>query len=229
MAEDRKKESSKEKERVAKSGSDKSKAAKVVTLRNRFFFMMYRYSSLVFITSLVSFLFSIGFLIFFARQPVPPQYIPINEDGTYIKLDPLSTCKKDADVQKFALSAIKKLYKYDYINYADQLQEAAAYFTAPGWNKYLEEYSRSNTLLAVKENKWIVSVVPLSVPIINKTWMDNGVCTWEIKTPLSITYVGASNSQNPKGDLYMRVVRQSVINNADGLGITQTVLADPKQ
>lgn len=220
-----------EKERVEKKSngnkeqaSGTGKALKAISIRNRFFFMFYRYSSIVFLTSLICMCASIGFLLFFARQPVPPQYIPINEDGTYIKLAPLSECKPDKDVQKFVISAINKLYKYDYINYADQLQSAAPYFTGAGWNEYLDEYAKSNTLLAVKENKWVVTVQPLGVPLINKSFIENGVCTWDVKTPISLTYIG-NNSQNPKGDLYMRVVRNSVINNPEGLGVKKVVFA----
>lgn len=215
--------------KVSSKSSDKTKssggkAAIVVALRNKFFFMLYRYSSLVFITSLICFFSSLVFLIFFARQPVPPQYIAVNEDGTYIKLSPVSECKPDAEVQKFAMGAIKKLYKYDYINYADQIQEAAIYFTPQGWNEYLEEYGRSNVLAAVKEYKWIVSVQPEGIPSVVKNQIENGVCTWELKTPISVLYVG-NNSQTQKGDLYMRISRYSVIKNPEGLGITKVIFS----
>lgn len=209
------------------SQGDKPKIAKIVTIRNRFFFMLYRYSSLVFITSLLSMLVSLYFLFFFARQPVPPQYIPINEDGTYIKLSPLNECKEDRDVQKFATAAISKLYKYDYINYADQIFTATDYFTQDGWNEYVSGFKNSQTLSAVKENRWVVSVQVNDVPIITKRSVDNGVCSWELKTKISITYIG-NNSQNPKGTLYMRIVRNSVINNPEGLGISKIVFADDK-
>lgn len=217
------KQKSEEKQKIPEKG----KSLRVVQLRNRFFFMLYRYSTIVFISSLLCFMTSIAFLVFFARQPVPPQYIPINEDGTYIKLSPLSECKDDADVKKFALNAIKKLYKYDYINYADQLQDALPYFTSDGWNEYLDEYSRSNTLLAVKENKWIVTVQPNSLPEIVKKDVIDGICTWEIKTAIQISFIGASG-QTPRGDLYMRIVRNSVINNPEGLGIKKSVFAEAK-
>jgi hypothetical protein len=200
----------------------KSKVLKVVALRNRFFFTLYRYSTLVFLTSVASFIFSVIFLIFFAKQPVPPQYIPLNPDGTYIKMDPLTTEKSEADVQKFTMTAIKKLFKYDYVNYSEQLQDAASYFTEEGWNSYLDEYVKSNTLQAVKENKWIVTVTPESVPIIIKKGLADGIFVWEIQTKIQLMYVGAQG-QTQHGDLYIRVARNSVINNPEGLGITKAI------
>ena len=206
-----------------------SKAQTVVALRNKFFNMLYRYSTLVFFSSLATFVFSIFFAMFFVKQPVPPQYIPVNEDGTYIKLLSLDKCKTDAEVQKFAVSGIKKLYKYDYINYAEQLQEAASYFTRAGWNEYLEEYSRSDILLAVKENKWIVSVNINGLPEILNVNVVNGVCTYELKAPVSILYIGNNTSQNPNGNLFLKVVRTSVINNPEGLGIAKVILTIVKK
>jgi hypothetical protein len=200
----------------------KSKVLKVVALRNRFFFTLYRYSTLVFLTSVASFIFSVIFLIFFAKQPVPPQYIPLNPDGTYIKMDPLTTEKSESDVQKFTMTAIKKLFKYDYVNYSEQLQDAASYFTEEGWNSYLDEYVKSNTLQAVKENKWIVTVTPESVPIIIKKGLADGIFVWEIQTKIQLMYVGAQG-QTQHGDLYIRVARNSVINNPEGLGITKAI------
>ena len=200
---------------------------KIVRLRNRFFFMLYRYSTLVFLSSLACLICSILFLFVFIRQPVPPQYIPIDEDGRYIKLEPLSVCKDDSEVKKFTMSAIKRIYKYDYINYADQLQDAAQYFTKDGWNEYVGEYASSKTLFAIKENKWIVTVQPNSLPSITKKELINNICTWEVKADVQISYIGPSG-QILKGDVYMKIVRNSVINNPDGLGISKSVFVETK-
>lgn len=211
----------KEKKVVPKK-ENSSKVLKVVALRNRFFFVLYRYSSLVFSTSLASFIFSIIFLIFFAKQPIPPQYIALNPDNTYMKLEPLDTEKTESEVVKFAMSGVKKMYKYDYINYSEQLQEAASYFTEDGWNDYLDQYVKSNTLQAVKENKWIVTMIPDSVPIILKKSVVDGIFTWEMQMKIQVMYVGGAG-QSQRGDLYMKIVRNSVINNPEGLGISKAI------
>lgn len=207
--------------------SSKGNPLRLVRLRNRFFFMLYRYTTLVFLSSLACLIFSFMFLFIFTRQPVPPQYIPIDEDGRYIKLEPLSLCKEDADVKKFMLGAIKRMYKYDYVNFADQIQDAAQFFTKDGWDEYLTEYSKSKTLFAVKENKWIVTVQPNSLPNIIKKEVVDDVCTWDVKADVQVSYIGSSG-QAQKGDIYMRIVRNSVINNPDGLGIARAVFIESK-
>jgi len=192
--------------------------------------MMYRYSSIVFITSLVTFGISVGFFVFFSKQPVPPQYIPVNEDGTYMTLLPVADCnsKTEAEVKKFSMAGIKKLYKYDYINYAEQLQDASSFFTSQGWNDYLDAYTSSNVLLGVKENMWIVTVQPQGIPeLIQAPKVEDGACIWELKAPIALSYIG-KNSQNQKGDVILRISRVSVLQSPEGLGIKRLVFL-PKQ
>lgn len=210
---------------VKELNTDNYKVAKFVALRNRFFFVLYRNSMLVFLSSLMCSVFAVLFLLFFAVKPVSPQYIPINPDGTYIKLEPVDVCKDDKEVQKFVSEAINKLYKYDYRNYPDQLMAAAAYFTSGGWDEYLSKFEQSGTLEAVKKNKWVVSVNPYEIPVVVNKGIDaEGRCSVDLKTNINITYVG-ENSQNPRGELHIRVKRQSVIINAEGLGIERVILS----
>jgi len=212
-----------EEKKYSKGYNRKSSIA--VSLRNTFFFMMYRYASLVFITSILTFVSSVWLFIFFLTQPVPPQYIPINEDGTYINLLPVDDCnsKTEAEVKTFALDAINRMYKYDYINYSDQFQDAAAYFTTSGWNEYLESYKKSGTLLGVKENKWVVTVKPLGLPeYTRKPIVQDDACTWELKVPIMVSYIG-NNTQQINGELYLRISRVSVLKNQMGLGIKKVI------
>lgn len=207
----------------AKSSSSGGKSLMVVALRNKFFFMFYRYSTLVFLTSVIAFISSIVFMILFARQPVAPQYIPLNEDGTLIKLEPLSVCKPDEQVIKFTVNTLRKLYKYDYINYADQIQSASQNFMIQGWNAYLDEFSKSNVLFAVKENKWVSTIDLLSVPQIVDKKEENGICMWDVKTEIILSYIG-ERSQKSQGNAFLRIQRNSVINNPEGLGVTKVLL-----
>ena len=200
-----------------------SKSSMVVALRNKFFLFYYKYATLVFIASVVSFAMSVVFMIFFARQPVEPQYVPTKEDGTYFTLEALTECKSDTAVQKFVIDAVKKLYKYDYVNYADQIQDAAQYFTVEGWNEYLDEYSKSNILQAVKENQWVSTIDISTVPEILKKNQDGvNPCTWDVRMGAIIIYAG-QKGQRSVGTLYVKVTRNSVINNPEGLGIYKVI------
>lgn len=211
----------------AKDKNNSSKSLVVVALRNKFFFMLYRYSMLLFLFSLLTLGVTIFMFVFFLRQPVPPQYVPINEDGTYITLSPVDDCesKTEGEVRSFALDAIKGLYKYDYVNYPDQIQSAAPYFTGQAWNDYLDSFAKSDILTSVKENKWIVTFTPLAAPeITKKVYIEDGACTWEVKAPIDVTYMG-QKSIKQSGDVWLRVSRVSVLKNPDGLGIKRFVFS----
>lgn len=204
---------------------DKVKAGKsimVVALRNKFFLMLYRNVLLVFLTSTLALIFTIFLAFFFAGRPVSPQYIAINEDGTYINLTPISECKPDVEIQNFVMSATKRLFRYDFVNYSDQIQDAAYFFTVPAWNAYIKSYGDSKTLEAVRENRWVVTVNVNSIPQITKIQQMNGACTWDIKLPVNIMYMG-NKSQSVSQNLYFRVQRQSVIKHPEGLGIVNLV------
>ncbi len=218
----------KEKSTSAKSKGYSSKTAMVVALRNKFFFVMYRYASLVFVTSILTFITSVSFFLFFSNKPVPPQYIPVNEDGTYIQLLPEADCssKTEADVKNFTLNAINKIYKYDYINYADQFQDAANYFTIDGWNEYLDSYKISGSLMAIKQNQWIVTVKPQGVPeFVVEPRTNEGVCNWEVKVPIILSYIG-KNGNDIRGELFLRISRVSILKSEEGLGIRKMILKE---
>lgn len=229
-------ENKKEKKEVSsKSASSAgSKVAKVVALRNRFFYMFYRHASLVFLMSFIAFIISVIFLVVFIKQPVAPQYVPLNPDGTYIKLAPLSEPKTDLEVNNFVHSAVKKLFKFDYINYSEQLMEGASFFIPEGWNEYLTAYTASGNLTFVKENHAVVTVKVLEAPVINRKGINpqTNVYEWEIQTRVEISYFGqdvkSNNAVNKNDTLYalVRVTRNSVINNPEGLGISKLILTD---
>lgn len=212
-------------EKVSKSAK---KSAKVVALRNRFFYMMYRHASLVFLSSLMSAIVATVFLIFFIRQPVPPQYVPVTEDGRYIPLIPLAErSKTDAEIQRFAIFALKKIYQYDYVNGQEQIQETAIYFTPNGWVDFLETFTASRILSAVKENSWVVTLQPKGVPIIRDAQLRDGVFAWAVDMDVTVSYVGKTGSQM-SGTISMIINRVSVIDNPASIGINRLIFVEKK-
>ncbi len=237
--EEKRKSSSSSRERESSSSSSSKgrgysgKAMLVVALRNKFFFMFYRYSILVFFSSIITLISSVFVLLFFTNQKVPAQYVPVNEDGSYIQLASVKDCKSktDAEIKTFVTNAAKSLFKYDYINYSEQLQNNAQYFTSNGWNEFLDSFKTSGTLTAVLENKYIVTNELLGIAEFTRESYndegDNGVCTWELKVPMLVTYVG-KNGQKRTIDFYAKVSRVSVIRSEYGLGIKKIVITDSK-
>lgn len=218
-----------EKDEVTEAKRGARKTSRVIMLRNRFFYIFYRNSLLVFFTALMMFFGSIGFLLFFANKPVSPQYIPVNEDGSFINLVPLNKCYDIENVRSFVLRALNALYKFDYYNYPDQINQGAYYFIQSGWSTYATELGRSKMLDAVKAQRWVVSVKPTSTPELLATGLTpEGICYWDVKVPAQLFFIGEKGQQNDV-NFYFRVLRNSVINNPEGLGIFRVVQEDQKK
>ncbi len=206
-----------------------TKGLKAVMLRNRFLYIMYRYSMLIFFFSLLMAIFSVGVATYFIRQPVSPEYIPLYEDGRPIILPKLSDpFKSDAEIQNFALRAIKKVNMYDYVNSVDQFSEMSEYFSQETWNNYLEKLSVSGTLSRVRANHWVSSALATSMPIVVDKRDVNGVFTWGVEIPsVTITYSGV-NSLSTTNKIYLIISRVSIIDNPNGIAITKYVVQEIK-
>lgn len=205
-----------------------NKIARVVMLRNRFFYMFYRSSMLLFLISLIMAIFATTGMVYLIKQPVPPQYIPIDEENRLIPLIPLNQAhKEDEEVKRFVLEGIKKYYTYDYVNYSDQIQEAKSYFTPIGWNDIILEFKNSNILSAVKENNWISTFQAKTTPIMKEKVVKNGYFTWALEFPVTITYIGR-NGRTLNGVVNVIVSRTSIIDNSSGMGIRLLVLSEDK-
>lgn len=196
---------------------NKQNSLKQIMIRNKYIYMSYKTILLLTLTSIICAIFSIIFFIYFIGEPAPPQYIPTNEKGGYIELEPLNQEKPPQEVQRYTIKAIKKLYTYDYVNYSNQFMEAAGFFSIQSWGIYLDSYIKSNTLAAVKANQWVVSVEIEDVPnIIKKELNNENVFEWVIDTKIKITYNG-KKTLTQSGILRMKLSRESVINNSSGL------------
>ncbi len=204
-----------------------TKSHMMILMRNRFYYGLYRNATLVFIVSVMTFLTSALFLYMLSKKPVEPQYIVVHEDGKLMELTPITQCKSQEEVQNFLIKGLNKIYKYSHINYSDELMSASYYFTGEGWGNFLEQLSKSNTLAAVKDNKWIVSLEITGSPQILKQYDDGEKCVTEIKVPLNVLFIG-KEGQTLSGDLFASIIRQSVINNPEGLGIQTLVLLQRK-
>ena len=206
-----------------------TKAQRVITLRNKFFYLSYKNSLLIFFISAIMFALSVMFIYVFSTQPVAPIYIPLKADGTYIDLIRVDKeHKNDQEVADFITKGVRKLYTRDYINYTDQLMDASYYFTVNGWNSYLESLQQQKTMDAIKQNQWVVTFMPTAAPTLLEKKVDGqGYYTWAYEYPGMINYIGnGSRQQNVK--LQILVKRTSVVDSPQGMGISLIVPLEQK-
>lgn len=206
-----------------------TKAQKVITLRNKFFYLGYRNSLLIFLVSGIMLCLSLFFVYIFSRQPVAPLYIPLKPDGTYIDLIRVDKeHKNDQEIADFIAKGVRKLYTRDYVNYTDQLMDASYYFTVSGWNSYLESLQKQKTMDAIKQNQWVVSFMPTAAPtLLEKKVNSSGYYTWAYEYSGIINYMG-NGSRQQSVKLQILVQRTSVVDSPQGMGISLLVPLEQK-
>ena len=179
----------------------RTNAQDVISLRNRFFYIYYRKISLIFLITLGISAFALVSAFYFATRPTPPIYIPVSVDGRLIpsyKLSEPSIKDKnimEAAVKQWVLECARKLYRYDYINYAEQIFESQPYFSIRGWNYYIKEFENSQTLNTVLAQKMIVNFIPQEPPeIVQEKVGEDGRLRWAVQFPAKIKFISHDNT-----------------------------------
>lgn len=157
--------------------------------RAEFYLDRYRFIQKVLAGLLVLTIFLAYALYDVYRNPPKPQYIAAENDGRIIELRPISrpTISKNA-LLTWAAESVTSIFTYDYVNYRKQFQSNVDYFSADGWQAYMEQLDKSGTLQTVKEKSMLVSAVITSSPVIAGEGQMNGVYTWKVEMPIDVTY-----------------------------------------
>lgn len=190
------------KKKSSKSKDGKPRRAEQVVARNLAVETIYRrLIGLAFVSTLAA-VFSIIAVVSLAGKKVPPQYVPVMEDGRLLPLVPLSKPNVDqAEIANFSLEAIRKLNTYDYINWVSQLNEAQFYFSSQGWKKYDEELQRVDTLKAVQARRMIVAVRPTGdVRLVKEGKTSAGIYVWQVEVPVRVSYTAHVDSSGQGGN-----------------------------
>ena len=102
---------------------------------------------------------------------------------------------------------------------------SSGFFTAEGWDQFINALASSNNLEAVKAKKLVVSAVATSAPVILQKGILNGRYAWRIQMPMLVTYQSASEFSQQHMTVTMLVSRVDTLNSPRGIGIAQFVSA----
>lgn len=197
-----------------------------VILRNQGIYTIYRKIISLSIFSALMAVFALMTASYFHGKDVPPRYIPLSEDGKMIPLIPLSEPNQSVGaINEFALQAVRKINRYDYYNWKEQITEAQAYFTPDGWNEYLQQFQAANTINAVLASRMVVSSEPTGdvrvvaqgrAPDADKTYV------WKVEVPIKIMYMASTNAgdaNSQTGVITLTIIRIPTTINPKGIGI----------
>lgn len=202
----------KRKKKKVPSEDMRPEGAVEVVARSRAIVLIFRRMMTLVWASLLLVLVSIGSYMAIRGHKVPPQYIPITQDGRVLPLSPLSEPNmEDSQVLEFGFRALKSLHSYDYINWKTQFADMQQYFTQRGWASYFENFMLSNTINTVKAQRMIVSTRPIGNPRVISQGLLENFYTWRVEVPIEIKYTGHARDSQTDNVLINRGVATLVI------------------
>jgi intracellular multiplication protein IcmL len=200
-------------------------ALTVVTLRNKFYKDSQRKVMLALLVALLVNLVLASMLVYILTHPPAPKYFATSINGRITPLFPLNEPNQsDSAVLQWANQAAIAAFTYNFVNYRDELQASSGFFTAEGWDQFLNALQQSNNLDAVKAKKLIVSAVATRAPIILQKGVLNGSYSWRVQMPILVTYQSASEFTQQNNVVTMLIARVSTLNSPRGIGISQFVV-----
>jgi intracellular multiplication protein IcmL len=200
-------------------------ALTAVVLRNKFYRDGQRKMILVLLVSLIANFVLVSMLFYIITHPPAPRYFATSINGRITPLFPLNEPNQsDSAVLQWANQAAIATYTYNFVNYRSELQASSGFFTADGWDQFLNALQQSNNLDAVKAKKLIVSAVATRAPIILQKGILNGSYAWRVQMPILVTYQSASEFSQQNNVVTMLITRVSTLNSPRGIGIAQFVV-----
>lgn len=196
-----------------------------VAMRNKFYRDGQRKIIVVLILSVLSNFVLAGILTYIITHPPQPKYFATSINGRITPLFALNEPNQsDSAILQWANQAAIAAFSYNFVNYRTELQASSGFFTAEGWDQFLQALQDSNNLLAVKAKKLIVSAVATKAPVILQKGLLNGRYAWRVQMPLLVTYQSASEFSQQNNVVTMLVSRESTLNSPRGIGISQFVV-----
>lgn len=164
-------------------------------------------------------------LAYIVTHPPEPKYFATSINGRITPLTALTEPNQsDSAVLQWANQAAIAAFTYNFVNYSDELKASSSFFTADGWQQFLEALQQSNNLEQVKAKKLIVSAVATRAPIILQKGLLNGRFSWRVQMPILVTYQSASEFYQQNNVVTMLITRISTLDSPRGIGISQFVV-----
>lgn len=183
----------------------------------------------VFFISMGNNIFLFFLLMYLIFNPPAPVYFPVTLSGYIVPIIPLDKPNQsDEEVLIWTSKAVLASYSYSYVNYHEEIQAASGFFTARGWNSFLNALKNSNNLDAVTARHMVVSANLLGKPVIEHKGTLGDRLAWDVKVPIIATFQNPSEFSQQYLYVHAIVVRVPILNAPSGIGIEQLVVEPMK-
>lgn len=197
----------------------------VVRLRDDFYRDGFNKILIALATIIGSIIFLIVISIHLYLAKPPPVYFGTDNEWRVLAPIPLNQpYLTTADLSQWTSETLPSLFAYDFVNYANQLQNNAQFFTDDGWKKFLDQiniYASSNL---VQNSKMFLNPAAAGAPFVLNQGLLNGRYAWWIQMPINVTFITATKSYTQPLVVQALIVRISTLNNLYGVAIDNFIV-----
>lgn len=159
-----------------------------------------------------------------------PKFLAIHRDGSVIQLPLLDhPIMTDAALKNWVGQVVVTPFNIDYMHWKTQLQSMSSDFTSNGWQAFVKAMlggsgPQQNGVTPsyvnfIRSNKYVVSGVLKSPPLIIGRGVNNGRLYWILSVHVGISFQNGTGIAEQNQKIVLTVVRASPIKHPNGLAI----------
>lgn len=159
-------------------------------------------------------------------KPSSKSYIQ-NSEGKTVQITPIDEPNyTNQAIEEWSENAVKNIYSIDFSKlenvdkHRDVLRQMRPYFSDDGWQVYQKIFEET-VVPKVKSKQLQVTASVDKAKVGAAPTIINGVTVWEVKVPLMLTYMTASERKTSRTMVSLTVSRQISYTNPKGLFITK--------
>lgn len=217
---------------VVKPGARQSKGIEVsgqeaIGARNEFYQDGAAFLKKTVVAGLICLAGSIGVAFYSAHKKENNVYFAGKEDGTLVKLIALDQPNmSQAAVTNWVAKALVDTFDFSFNNVERRLNDATMrWFTPSGGSELIKALKAGGNLDSVQAKELFVNLTLSSSPLLIDSASKNGEeYAWKYEVPAQITYRTRTKTYVDNVVFNLTVQRQSMISNADGLGIAKIIM-----
>lgn len=179
---------------------------------------------------IASILFCMGLLValslYLYLEKPPPVTFLVEKEWRVQKDVPMDQpYLSNPDVLQWVSNTLQKVFVYDFLNYNDQLKSYTPYFTKAGYQVFLNQLNNYANYNNVQTYKLFVNGVAAGAPFILNQGLLSGRYSWWVQMPITLKFVSYNRSNTLSLTLQILVVRVPTMNNLNGVGIDNVIVA----
>ena len=170
---------------------------------------------------------SLGISFYLILRPSDAYFFATTREGRLIPLAPLDRPNLEPSaVLSWANRAVVETFTFGFHDRRMRHQAIRKYFTPSGWESFQVALEDARIIEMIEKQSLVVTAVPKKAPVV----VEEGLSPerkyfWVIQVPVVVTYQGSSKSSSSSLLITVRLERTSVLDEGEGLGITQWMAA----